>query len=220
MPKCCPSLQDKRHLSTAAAGTTSQQHLGNAPASRQGDSLAHSDTQLLERQLNLAETLAGQDVAMPGTSTTTDSASTTQGLLQTANALSEEAEDSILVQRQANHDETSTSSSNSNSSSNSISSSISRLSQQGQEVDIADNGVGPINDSSNQAWPDTQTSYNSSTIWKASSEDQEIVNSNATGMQLSFLGTASSVNCKTRYAIGILESNVCCAPCVCCCFED
>ena len=44
-----------------------------------------------------------------------------------------------------------------------------------------------------------RSSYNSSTIWKASSSDQETVNSNASGMQISFLGTASSVDCRSRY---------------------
>ena len=52
------------------------------------------------------------------------------------------------------------------------------------------------------------TSYNSSTIWRASSIDQEVVNSNATGMQISFLGTASSMNCKTRYAFPYLDGHV------------
>lgn len=44
-----------------------------------------------------------------------------------------------------------------------------------------------------------RSSYNSSTLWKASSSDQETVNSNASGMQISFLGTASSVDCRSRY---------------------
>lgn len=48
---------------------------------------------------------------------------------------------------------------------------------------------------------DARSSYNSSTIWRASSIDQEAVNSNATGMQISFLGTASSINCRSRFCL-------------------
>ena len=161
-------------MSAAATNTNSQKHHDNSPASTEALSLDHSNTQPLEPQSNLTETPAVQDITMPGSSATTDSALTTQGSLQTAHALSEEAEDSLLVQRQASHGDTSASSSSS-----------SRLSKS-----------------------DAHTSYNSSTIWEASSDDQEIVNSNATGMQLSFLGTASSVTCKTRYASAVHNYNL------------
>jgi len=42
------------------------------------------------------------------------------------------------------------------------------------------------------------SSYNSSTIWRADADEQEVVNSNATGMQISFLGTAGNLNSRTR----------------------
>ena len=41
-------------------------------------------------------------------------------------------------------------------------------------------------------------SYNSSTVWRGEAEEQEVVNSNATGMQISFLGTAGSLDSRTR----------------------
>ena len=41
-------------------------------------------------------------------------------------------------------------------------------------------------------------SYNSSTVWRGDAEEQEVVNSNATGMQISFLGTAGSLSSRTR----------------------
>ncbi len=42
------------------------------------------------------------------------------------------------------------------------------------------------------------SSYNSSSVWRGDAEEQEVVNSNATGMQISFLGTAGSLTTRTR----------------------
>lgn len=44
------------------------------------------------------------------------------------------------------------------------------------------------------------SSYNSSSVWRGDAEEQEVVNSNATGMQISFLGTAASLTTRTRSA--------------------
>ncbi len=42
------------------------------------------------------------------------------------------------------------------------------------------------------------SSYNSSSVWRGDAEEQEVVNSNATGMQISFLGTAATLTTRTR----------------------
>ncbi len=42
------------------------------------------------------------------------------------------------------------------------------------------------------------SSYNSSSVWRGDAEEQEVVNSNATGMQISFLGTAGTLTTRTR----------------------
>ena len=50
-------------------------------------------------------------------------------------------------------------------------------------------------------------SYNSSSVWRGEAEEQEVVNSNATGMQISFLGTAGSLDSRTRQVT---------SPCIVC----
>ncbi|KAL0052085.1 hypothetical protein WJX82_007711 [Trebouxia sp. C0006] len=44
----------------------------------------------------------------------------------------------------------------------------------------------------------SMSSYNSSSVWRGDAEEQEVVNSNATGMQISFLGTAGTLTTRTR----------------------
>ena len=44
------------------------------------------------------------------------------------------------------------------------------------------------------------SSYNSSSVWRGDAEEQEVVNSNASGMQISFLGTAGTLTTRTRSA--------------------
>ncbi|DBA74831.1 TPA: hypothetical protein ACH3X2_009173 [Trebouxia sp. C0005] len=44
----------------------------------------------------------------------------------------------------------------------------------------------------------SMSSYNSSNVWRGDEEEQEVVNSNASGMQISFLGTAGSLTTRTR----------------------
>ncbi|DBA89422.1 hypothetical protein WJX77_002898 [Trebouxia sp. C0004] len=44
----------------------------------------------------------------------------------------------------------------------------------------------------------SMSSYNSSSVWRGDAEEQEVVNSNATGMQISFMGTAGSLTTRTR----------------------
>jgi len=44
----------------------------------------------------------------------------------------------------------------------------------------------------------SMSSYNSSSVWRGDAEEQEVVNSNASGMQISFLGTAGSPTTRTR----------------------
>ena len=44
----------------------------------------------------------------------------------------------------------------------------------------------------------SSSSFNSSTLWRADAYEQELVNSNATGMQISFLGTAGGLSSRTR----------------------
>ena len=102
-----------------------------------------------------------------------------------------ELEDSLFMQRQDSHG-TATTSRAAQSSSSSISSSSGSSASQNSSMSSGQQGTGS----------DMRSSYNSSTIWKASSMDQEVVNSNATGMQISFLGTASSVDCKSRFCLG------------------
>ncbi len=46
----------------------------------------------------------------------------------------------------------------------------------------------------------SMSSYNSSSVWRGDAEEQEVVNSNASGMQISFLGTAGSLTTRTRSA--------------------
>ena len=122
------------------------------------------------------------------------SASVTADLTQQHAQL--EVEDSLLMQRQDSHGSATVSgaSQSSSSSSSSSGSSSSRNSTEPSQDTAVSSGV-------QAGGSDVRSSYNSSTIWKASSIDQEVVNSNATGMQISFLGTASSVDCKSRFCL-------------------